>query len=110
MSYRKMNVNGTKYLYVIGNTAVKIKTSTGSKIFHNKDIFTRDFNREIVTPAMVRDLILSGKLRTPDKYFSSCDCKAPKYIGCLPFEVEIYGKYHYVYFCEDCFNINAGDI
>lgn len=111
MSYRKIKIKGEIYEYVIGKSVIKVKTLTGSKIFSKDDIFKENFNRNIVTPGMIGDLILYGKLQTPDKYFSTCKCKnVPKHIGCLPFDAEIYGKLHHVYFCEDCFNNNAGDI
>ena len=111
MSYRKLKIKDKEYQYVIGDTVIKVKMTDGNKIFQKKDIFVGDFNRGITAPAMIRDLILLGELRTPDKYFSTCKCKnVQKHIGCLPFDVEIYGKLHYVYFCEDCFNNNAGDI
>lgn len=111
MAYRKLKVKGEEHQFSIGKSAVKIKTLTGNKIFLKDNIFKGDFNRNIVTTGMVRDLILYGKLQTPDKYFSTCECKnVKKHIGCLPFDEEIYGKLHYVYFCEHCFNDNAGDI
>lgn len=111
MSYRKIKIKGEIYEYVIGKSVIKVKTPTGNKIFSKDDIFKGDFNRNIVTPGIVKDLILYGNLQTPDKYFSTCKCKdVPKHIGCLPFDAEIYEKLRYVYFCEDCFNDNAGDI
>lgn len=110
MSYRKLKIKDKDYQYIIGGTVIKVKTPYGNKIFQKKDVFVGEFNRTITTPGMIRDLILYGKLRTPDKYFWSCSCTAPKRIGCLPYDAEIYGKLEYVYCCEDCFNQNAGDI
>jgi len=103
--YRDLDVDGKTYQYHIGRDFVKIKGIPGNNNVPIDDVGFRG----IVKPAMIRNFILGIPNKAED-HFQTCSCNAPKRVGCLPFDAEIYEKYHYVNYCEECFDRNAEDI
>ena len=109
MYYRKFMINDDEYKYAIGKKSTKILGVSKKylKILDNET----DFIDGIITPKMIRDIILEGEVSDPNKYFHSCSCKnKEKSVRALPYDVEIHSRNEYMYICEDCYNRNADDI
>lgn len=107
MSYRKINVNGEIYKYVIGKTHLKIH---GRQAVPLSEVGAELGKKIIITPRMIKDYILGIK-GDKSKYFPTCEHEnVPKEIGYIPYDEEIYGKKIIVNWCDDCYNENANDI
>jgi len=113
MGYRKLTFTiddiEHEYKYVIGKSFTKVVgvTVRSTTILNNET----DFIKGIITPKMIIDIITTGKVKPPQNYFNTCSCKDVfKYVAPLPFDIEIYDKVNYVYFCKSCFAANADDI
>jgi len=107
--YRTLQVNSKKYEYHIGKDFVKIK---GLDLKNNSIpiLEIAPDMKGIVKPGMISNFI-QGIKNKPEDFFDTCSCKGvEKMVACLPFDLEIYEKAHYVYLCQECFNINAEDI
>jgi hypothetical protein len=102
MHYRKLK-NG--YEYKIGETFIEIRNKTlkHKKIVDKALIGFRVGERILITPGMIRDFVEIGKVKSPEIYFPSCDCKTKeKELRASPFSAEIHGKLRYKYMCSSC--------
>lgn len=140
MSYRNITVDGTTYKYTIGKKFTKVngigailnselgamisQYGTRQKAYSEtgelmpwEDYIKGAWYR--VTPADVRRMIIGNG--TVDPYFYDGPDNGPHTCGCgetgydvalrtWPYDVEIEGKSHYAYICDDCAERNAGDI
>jgi len=110
--YRDLQIESKVYQYHIGRDFVKIKNHKDSRIKGNSfpiELISPK-TRGLVHPGMIKNFIL-GIDNKPENFFSDCGCKnKEKYIACLPFDLEIHDKKHYVYYCDDCLDANGWDI
>jgi hypothetical protein len=81
MSYRKIEVNGQTYKYVVGRSHVKIQGPSFSKALKKSDVGQRlEEDVYMVTPSNIRDVILGRS--------------GPMVYGCLEHEVMKSGLEH----------------
>ncbi len=104
MSYRKLNVNGVEYRYVIGKKLLKLQ-KMGDKKFElipNEKIGNQLYNTEIfvVTPGVIRDFILGNQL--PQEFHCNRHDVTTSHLAYNPFDSEIYGKHHLMMDCPEC--------
>ena len=114
MSYRKIELNGRTYEWVVGKTALKVK---GVGVWPIADVGTpaaskREWGKPhtpayVCGPAHVINAIL-GKPKP--MYKCRRHGAGSDYLGADPFSYEIYGKIHHMADCEECYEISAGDI
>ncbi len=117
MSYRNINVNGTTYKFVIGKKFTKvvgIGSIANSEL--GKPIYGSD--RFLMEPNDVRRFILGNG--TVDPHFHDgphkCvgghrnECEGEVRLRPDPFCAEIDEKYHYSYWCEECYKERSYDI
>jgi len=111
MSYRKLNVNGTEYKYVIGSQYTKI---VGLGNFKNSEIGTK-INKKIndeyvyvVTPSTVRSAI-TGKPANKVMYCSQHNVTSTKLIA-DPYMAEIHNETVMIMNCPECVESLADDI
>lgn len=109
--FRKMNVGDQQYLFNIGDTYIQIRDPDGKNNFYSR--IEHGFGRDcVVTPKMIRDLIVNGYVfNNGSRYFKTCSCEdVEKHVEFLPYDAEIFNKKIYAYMCERCFDENAADI
>ena len=109
--YRKLKIKDIEYKYHIskGDT-VKIVTPNGNVIVKKIDIALDAGTSWLITPGMIKDYIINGKIKEAQNYLQTCKCNAEKFITVVTFDAEIYGKIKYVYWCDKCYENNNGDI
>jgi len=100
--YRKLTVDGLDWEYKIGKGFVELRRKgKEKKIVPKAEIGAETFG--IVTPKMISDYIRYGKIRGLENYFPTCKCEGvEKHLVVNPYDAEIKGKKHYIYFCEQC--------
>lgn len=68
MAYRKISVNGTTYEYMVGKRFLKIKgVGVFDKFVHGDSYFDEYWGEQksgIITPSLVRHLILNNAIKT----------------------------------------------
>jgi len=103
MSYRKLNINGKEYKYVIGKKFTKI-VDVGN--FKNSEIGTEidkqvdSENLYIVTPSTIRSVI-TGEPANKLRYCRRHNFTTTKTVA-DPYMSEIHGEYHPIPACPDC--------
>lgn len=113
--YRKLIIDDVdyQYQYNIGKKFVDIRPFIGDSLMVEKSEigFKSRYGGVIIHPKMIVDYILGKKKQHVSTYFPTCPCKnVPKELGVRPYEHEIDGKDEYVYWCENCYDLNADDI
>ncbi len=85
-------LNENKYRIGKGNI-VKIVTPHNDNIIVKKiDIALYAGTRWLITPGMIKDYIIHGKIKEAKHYLQTCKCNAGKFVIVIPFDSEIYGK------------------
>jgi hypothetical protein len=104
MSYRKINVNGASYEYVVGKSYLKVK---GVGVWPREKVgyeIERKRNKYMVTPAVVAELIGKG----PEVF--TCEHKTTTKWVWNPFDLEIHGKFVKMIDCDECVDEVRRDI
>lgn len=109
MTYRKVEVNGQVYEYVIGKTVVKVK---GVNIWPKSKVGDRvrsyPEDKYIVGPGHIKEMIKFGYRKRLPKICKEHDLVKELVIN--PYAAEIYGEKHYMWMCEECHSNSAEDI
>lgn len=101
MSYRKIEINGKTYEYVVGRSHVKIRGPNLSKVLPKSEVGQPiSVDRYVVTPANIRNIVMGY----PGLKMFVCDehgtCTTA--LDCDPYAFEIYGKRDLVMDCVQC--------
>lgn len=109
MSYRKIEVNGKTYEYVVGRSHVKIRGPNLSKVLPKAQVGQPiGEDRYVVSPANIRNIVL-GKPGAK-VFFCAEHMVATTSLDYDPFALEIYGKKHLMMDCGPCLDELAWDI
>lgn len=109
MSYRKLEVNGATYEYVVGRSHVKVRGPGFSKVIPKSEVGQPvGTNQHAVSPGNIRDVVLG---RPGPKVFRCArhDTTTTR-LAFDPYSWEIEGKGHLVMDCEDCLDASAMEI
>nr|WP_250808428.1 hypothetical protein [Neorhizobium tomejilense] len=109
MSYRKIDVNGKTYQYVVGRSHVKIQGPNFSKTFRKSEVGQQiGEDQYVVTPANIRNVVLG---RPGAKVFACAEHGVlTSRLDFDPYALEIHGKRHLVMDCDRCLDQSAWDI
>ena len=109
MSYRKVEVNGQTYKYVVGRSHVKIQGPNFSKALKKSEVGQQvDEDLYVVTPANIRNVILG---RPGPKVFACGEHGVlTSRMDFDPYSLEIYGKRHLMMDCNGCLDQLGWDI
>jgi hypothetical protein len=109
MSYRKIEVNGKTYEYVVGRSHVKIRGPNFSKVLTKAEVgqpIGKD--RYVVSPANIRNVVL-GRPGTVEFVCTDHDV-ATTGLDYDPYDLEIYGKKRLMMDCGRCLDELSWDI
>ena len=109
MSYRKIEVNGTQYEYVVGRSHVKVRGPGMSKVLAKSDIgqLIGD-DRFVVTPANIRNVVLGRN--GPRTLICEEHGVRTSALAYDPFSREIHGKGRLMINCAQCLEMRRCEI
>ena len=109
MTYRKIEVDGTTYEYVVGRSHVKVRGPGFSKVLPKAEVGQPvGEDRYAVSPANIRNVILGRS--GPRVFHCNEHGVLTTALEYDPFSLEIYGKRHLVMDCGECLEERALDI
>ncbi|MCS4089978.1 hypothetical protein [Rhizobium sp. BK176] len=109
MSYRKIEVNGTTYEYVVGRSHVKIRGPNFSKVLTKAEVGQPiGDDRYVVSPANIKNIVLGR----PGAQIFVCrnHGAATTTLSYDPYDLEIYGKKRLMMDCGRCLDELGWDI
>jgi hypothetical protein len=109
MSYRKIEVNGKRYGYVVGRSHVKIRGDYVSILKPKSEVGQPvGQDKYVITPANIRNVILGGRgpkvLRCDEHDVETTELEYD------PYGLEIYGKKDLVIACQRCLDRSGWEI
>lgn len=110
MSYRNIKVNDVDYRYVIGKKVTKIQKvgDRNFKLFDNKVIGNMLGQSPVITPAVIRDLILGNPV--PRELHCRCHNVTTTTLTYDPYELEINETRRVMIACQNCVDDREMDI
>lgn len=109
MSYRKIEVNGKTYEYVVGRSHVKIRGEGFSKVLPKSEVGQQlGEDRYVVSPANIRNIVLGRP--GPKVYHCADHGVLTSRLDYDPYSLEIYGKRYLMMDCDRCLDQLAWDI
>ena len=109
MSYRKIEVNGKTYEYVVGRSHVKVRGHGISKAVAKSEVGQPiGGDRYVVTPASIRNVVLG---RSGPRVLKCAEHGvATTVLAYDPYSREIYGKHDLMIECERCLDRQGWEI